>query len=199
MHQSSSAVGRVALAFVVAAALASPAAADNGHPPLYSSQGGLTRLLPVDQLPDVDILAFDGSVQRLSQFRGSFLIVNFWATWCAACRDELPALDRLAEKTPDGELTVANVSIDEDGFSSVIPYIARIPIAHSRVFLDPAQQLGSRFVAGGAFGALPVLSLPMTYFVDRSGGVVGYISGAVDWDSPDSRRFVAHVLEQDGF
>lgn len=172
--------------------------ADVTHPPLQSSGGTFTRLHPIEPIPNKAVIALDGSIQGLGQFRGQVLVLNFWATWCAACQHELPALDRLATDFQGQSLTVAAVSIDEDGYSAVLPFLNRFPLMQVAIFLDPSQELGSRFLEGEKLGALPVLSLPMTYFIDRKGGVLGYISGAVDWDSEEARVFLQYLLGRDG-
>ena len=91
-------------------------------------------------------------------------------------------------------LAVAAVSIDDGGFGVVLSYLQRHRITGLEVFLDPEQSLGSQFRDAEVSGALPLFGLPMTYFIDRDGKVLGYISGAVEWDSPDARLFVEALL-----
>lgn len=185
---------RLVIGMACVAMFATVLNADVSHPPLQSSSGTFTRLHPIEPVPDKAVIALDGSIQDLRQFRGRVLVLNFWATWCAACLHELPALDRLATDFQGWELTVAGVSIDEDGYSAVLPFLNLHPLTQVAIFLDPSQELGSRFLEGEKLGALPVLSLPMTYFIDRKGGVLGYISGAVEWDSDEARTFVRDLL-----
>jgi hypothetical protein len=91
-------------------------------------------------------------------------------------------------------LAVVGVSIDEGGFADVLPFLRRHNINALDVLLDPEQSLGSRLRSSAPSGALPLFSLPMTYFIDRDGNVLGYISGAVEWDSGEARDFLAFLL-----
>lgn len=189
---------RLATGILYVALSAATLNADVNHPPLQSSSGTFTRLHPIEPIPDKAVIALDGSMQSLRQFRGRVLVLNFWATWCPACLHELPALDRLAADFQGQELTVAAISIDEDGYSAVLPFLKRVPLTQIAIFLDPLQELGSRYLEGEKLGALPVLSLPMTYFIDRTGGVLGYVSGAVEWDSDEARVFLQYLVGRDG-
>jgi thiol-disulfide isomerase/thioredoxin len=180
---------------VLSAFLCGPALAQHTALPLLRSHGGqFTEVIPGGQVPDKAIIALDGSVTTLARFRNRVLVLNFWATWCAACRYELPALMRLAGDSDKSRLAVAAVSIDTDGFTSVLPYLARYKVTGLDVFLDPEQSLGSQFRNAESAGALPLFGLPMTYFVDPDGAVLGYVSGAVEWDEEEARRFIGSLL-----
>jgi len=163
-------------------------------PPLQSYGSQFTQLVPRERAPNKPVIALDGSVTTLDEFRNRVLILNFWATWCAACRYELPALARLAADYRKNNLAVAAVSIDEGGFGVVLPYLRQNNVSNLDVFLDPEQSLGSQFRDAETAGALPLFGLPMTYFIDRDGMVLGYISGAVEWDSREARYFIESLL-----
>jgi len=166
-------------------------------PHLQSRGSQFTQLIPAEQAPNKTFVALDGMVTTLAQFRSRVLILNFWATWCPACRQELPALARLADDYKENGLAIAAISIDEGGFTSVLPYLRQNEVAGLDVYLDPEQSLGSRFRDAESVGALPLFGLPMTYFIDRDGKVLGYISGAVEWDSNKARWFVDLLLSAD--
>lgn len=195
-------INRLTIALAASALLATfafgPAVgADPAFPRLQSHDGQFTRLVPTDRAPDNPVIALDGSVTTLSRFQGQVVVLNFWATWCAACRYELPALERLSRDYGQADLGVIGISIDEEGFATVLPYLTRHGIADLTVLLDPEQSLGSRFLRSEVSGSLPLFSLPMTYFIDRGGNALGYISGAVEWDSSEARRFVDFLLASD--
>jgi len=189
-----STIALAASALLAAFAFGPAAKADPTFPRLQSHGGQFTRLVPADRAPDNPIIALDGSVIALSRFKGRVVVLNFWATWCAACRYELSALERLSGKYGQDDLAVIAISIDEEGFTAVVPYLRRHGITDLTVLLDPQQSLGSRFLGSEASGSLPLFGLPMTYFIDRDGNVLGYISGAVEWDSSEARRFVDFLL-----
>jgi thiol-disulfide isomerase/thioredoxin len=177
--------------------LTSGAFASQLSPPVFRGMSSqFTLLRPVDPVPNTAIRALDGTTTDLSRFRGKVVVLNFWASWCLPCAYEMPSLDRLAAETDPDRLAVIAVSIDQDGTRAVAPFVAAHHVAHVLVLLDPAQRLGSTNTGRGATGALPLWSLPMTYILDKDGGVVGYLSGAAQWDSPEALRFLRYFLDQ---
>jgi thiol-disulfide isomerase/thioredoxin len=72
----------------------------------------VVEMEPSEVAPDFALVTLDGATMRLSELRGRWVLINFWATWCAPCRDEMPYLDRLAATHPD-RLTVLGVNMRE--------------------------------------------------------------------------------------
>ena len=107
--------------------------------------------------PDFEWTDVDGKTLRLSSYRGKVMVVNFWATWCLPCREEMPALQRVAASEPD--VVVLEVDLME-------------PSDKARSFLDSLglDRLQPVLDSDGAttrrFG---VLTLPSTFFVDKDG------------------------------
>ena len=107
--------------------------------------------------PDFEWTDLDGKTLRLSTYRGKVVVVNFWATWCLPCREEMPALQRVAASEPD--IVVLEVDLME-------------PRDKARSFLDSLglDRLQPVLDSDGAttrrFG---VLTLPSTFFVDKDG------------------------------
>ena len=155
-----------------------------------------TLLEPLDPAPQTAIRALDGKATDLSRFRGRVVVLNFWATWCLPCVYEMPTLDRLAASSDPRQLTVLAVSVDRAGASAVVPFIAAHHLTHLPVYLDPDQRLGSFSSDGVAAGALPLWGLPITYIVDKENRVVGYLTGAARWDSPEAGKFLGYFLKQ---
>jgi thiol-disulfide isomerase/thioredoxin len=122
-----------------------------------------------------DLLGTDvhGSPVQLSSFRGHVILVNFWATWCAPCRSEIPLLNDLDARFGSKGLDVIGVSLDEDGWGAVGPFVIQEHMAY-RV------GLGSEAVTA-AYGS--VTALPMTFIIDREGRiVVKHLGAAADGD-----------------
>lgn len=122
--------------------------------------------------PDVTLLREDGGPSTLAAFRGTPVLVNLWATWCAPCVAELPALDRLAE-AQGYDLTVLAVSQDMEGWQAVRPFLKRTPLEHVTVLADPDGELGS---------ALGATGLPLTVLYDEQGQEVWRVAGPREWD-----------------
>jgi thiol-disulfide isomerase/thioredoxin len=137
--------------------------------------GQLTALDPPRPAPDLGFAARDGSPAQLADFRGHWLLVNLWATWCAPCLREMPSLDRLQAKLGD-RLTVLAVSQDRGGAQVVDPFLEKLRLASLHIYLDPKAVVGKGLGARG---------LPTTFLVDGEGRVRAQLEGAAEWDSPD--------------
>lgn len=163
-------------------------------PPVFRNRiGQFTLLQPLRMLPSVRLAGADGTTADFGPFASTALLLNFWATWCAPCVAELPSLDQLAAQDFGGRLSVAAISIDRQGDKLVAPFLVEHHISSLPVYLDPAQKLGS-IDAKRKDGALPLYGLPITYFVDKQGIVLGYIAGQMDWQSPEARAFLDYLV-----
>ena len=102
-----------------------------------------------------------GATVKLSDFRGKVVLLNFWATWCAPCREEIPWFVDFEEEFKDRDFAVLGVSMDERGWDVVKPYIDRHNINYPVVLGDA----GVNTLYGGAD------ALPVTFMIDRNGRV----------------------------
>jgi thiol-disulfide isomerase/thioredoxin len=107
--------------------------------------------------PDFEWTDLDGKTVRLSSYRGKVVVVNFWATWCAPCREEMPALQRVAASEPD--VVVLEVDLMEPG-DKARSFLDSLGLDRLQPVLDTDGATTRRF---------GVLSLPSTFFVDTSG------------------------------
>lgn len=123
--------------------------------------------------PELTYRTFDAGDHRLSDHRGSPVLVHFWATWCPPCRYELPALLKFAGS---GDIRVLAASVDPD-WSKVREFLGQEP--------PPAVVLAASPAAAEEFG---VATLPESYLVDETGQLRLRIHGAGDWGSVAWRR-----------
>jgi thiol-disulfide isomerase/thioredoxin len=107
--------------------------------------------------PDFEWTGLDGKTLRLSSYRGKVVVVNFWATWCAPCREEMPALQRVAASEPD--LVVLEVDLMEPA-DKARSFLESLGLDRLQPVLDSDGATTRRF---------GVLSLPSTFFVDKDG------------------------------
>src|SRR5215471_1713089 len=125
----------------------------------------------------------------LDQFRGKVILVNFWATWCHGCKQEIPWYMEFAEKYKDLGLVVIGISIDEDGWTSVKPFIEANKVNYPVVI--GTQELGQQY------GGLD--SMPVSVLVDRAGRIADWHSGVVDKDAWEQEmRQLLNEPNQDG-
>ncbi|MGE0862935.1 MAG: TlpA family protein disulfide reductase [Vicinamibacterales bacterium] len=133
-----------------------------------ASRSGLFTAAP-EPLPAFTARTLDDRTLRSAEWRGKVTIVNFWATWCAPCRAEIPDLIRLQTKYRD-HLRIIGFSADEGDPTPVRNFIAAMKMDFPNVRVTP--QLDRLF--GG------VHALPMTLLVDREGRIVKKHMGAID-------------------
>jgi len=107
--------------------------------------------------PDFEWTSLDGQTLRLSAYRGKVVVVNFWATWCPPCREEMPALQRVAASEPD--VVVLEVDLMEPG-DKARSFLDSLGLDRLQPVLDSDGATTRRF---------GVLSLPSTFFIDRTG------------------------------
>jgi thiol-disulfide isomerase/thioredoxin len=122
--------------------------------------------------PDVPLMLADGQPVRLSDYRGRVVFVNFWATWCPPCIDELPALqDFAADQGPDGAVVLAVNSVESAEQISSYLDTNGINLPDVPIVLDPDAAL---------YRALGILRLPTTWIVDQEGMLRTVKFGAFD-------------------
>lgn len=124
----------------------------------------------------------DGQQFRLSDHRGKVVFVNFWATWCPPCREEMPAMERLYIRQKDRGFAMVAVSLDASP-AVVAPYLAQARFTFP-VALDPRMDLAN------AYG---VRALPASFIVDPRGVVVAMALGPREWDGPAASALVEGV------
>ncbi len=141
---------------------------------------------PVPPTPFVDAA---GAAVSLSDFRGSVVLLNFWATWCAPCVREMPALDRLQAALGGEAFTVLVVSIDRGGAKVAAPFLKRLGVTRLRTHLDPKSKLARAFAIAG---------LPTSILIDGAGREVGRVQGPAEWDAPEARELIRHFMPAPG-
>jgi peroxiredoxin len=121
------------------------------------------------QAPNFSLKDADGKIVQLSDYRGKVVLLNFWATWCDPCRIEIPWFIDLQRQYKADGVAVVGVSMDEDGWKAIKPFVAEVGINY-RVLLgdDKVAQL-----YGG------VDSLPTSFIIDRQGRIAAVHIGLV--------------------
>lgn len=161
------------LAVLIAALPAGEASAQDGRASDFS------RLTVYDPRPDAPSASFTdgaGGRQVLAGHHGRLVLLNFWATWCAPCVEEMPSIDRLQGLRGD-VLEVIAVSVDRGGPDVIDRFFDRLGIAHLAVYQDRSGTLSRAF---------DVRSYPSTFLIDRNGRVIAALPGvAAEWDSTE--------------
>jgi DsbE subfamily thiol:disulfide oxidoreductase len=135
--------------------------------------------------PDFTLLNPSGKKVSLKDFRGKVVFLNFWATWCESCRDEMPSMERLYKEYKGKGLEIVAVNVKEKQ-QDAVAFAKNLKLTYP-VLLDPEGEVGLLY---GAFG------LPATYLIDRKGVVLARMFGPADWNSAASRKLFSSLLEQ---
>jgi cytochrome c biogenesis protein CcmG/thiol:disulfide interchange protein DsbE len=116
----------------------------------------------------------NGQPERLSSLRGKVVVLNFWATWCPPCQDELPSLERLQARLAPLGGTVLGISVDEDE-AAYRRFLERYHVGFP-TYRDPSKRIPASYGTN---------MYPETYIIDPEGRIARKIIGAQDWTSPD--------------
>ena len=146
---------------------------------------GVTRMAAGVPVAAFDLKALAGGPVRIPDSTGRVLVLNFWATWCGPCKEEMPSLARLQSQFDSAQVSVVTVTSDRypQGIKQVLDQLGiTLP-----VLFDEDEELSRHFMVRG---------LPTTVLLDRSGRTVGRAVGPRAWDSKESIALVRQVLEQ---
>lgn len=126
-----------------------------------------------------------GELRTISDFSGKGVILNFWATWCAPCIKEMPALNRLQEQVKADGILVLPLSEDRKGAAVIDPFYAQNNLTALPVLIDKRRLVMRK---------TGVSALPTTIFIDRQGMEVGRILGEAAWDSAKMTAFIRNCF-----
>lgn len=147
------------------------------------------EIIPFGETPEAGFTVYEEGKEikrHIGDFEGQLLVVNFWATWCAPCIEELPDLEALQVERGGEDLQVLTVSNDRGGAAQVLPFFEQHGLENLGVYLDPKGELAREFQVRG---------LPTTFIVDPQGHVVGRIEGIAPWNGPEAHALIDFYLE----
>jgi thiol-disulfide isomerase/thioredoxin len=180
------------LGTLVALACEPPAAAgDLDIPSFESGRYQFTILRPQRELPSIRLFRVDGQTTELSSLRDRPVLLNFWATWCAACRTELPILDRLPKQYPG--LRVLAVSVDRADRTTVARFVESLRVRNLPIYWDPNGYVANSDRANERNAPFSLYGMPITYVISASGRIMGYMPGAADWSSAAARNLLDYL------
>jgi peroxiredoxin len=133
--------------------------------------------------PALELKDLDGRVHRLADFRGRVTLINFWATWCVPCRDEMPSIQGLKEKLAGRPFAVLAVNLDEPE-SRIRKFLSQTKVDFT-VLLDPERK---------AAKAWDARILPASFVVGPDGRIRYTVTGDLDWENEHVVMIVSELL-----
>lgn len=129
--------------------------------------------IPNEALPSIDfeLKNLNGESEKLSDYRGKLVFLNFWATWCGPCESEMPAMEKVYRELKDEGFVILAVDLSEDR-DTVKTFIEERNLSFP-VLLDTDGQVGAKYDAR---------SIPTTYMIDRDGNILGRTVGVRPWE-----------------
>jgi peroxiredoxin len=134
---------------------------------------------------DFSLLNLNNKTVTLSDLKGKIVFLNFWTTWCGECRIEMPVMQKLYMRFKDKGFAMVAVSLNEP--KSVVEKFFDDYKLTFTALLDSDGELGIPFGIRG---------IPMTYILDRDGGIIGKAFGARQWDSKESFALFEQLLKE---
>ena len=134
---------------------------------------------------DFGLPTLEGKTVRLSDLKGKVVLLTFWASWCPACRIEMPKLEEVHRRYKDRDLAVLTVAIDTRGRKSVYPFAKGFGFTFP-ILLDPKNDIMDRY---------GVNLIPTTFVVGRDGELLGKAIGPKNWKGGNAERFFENLLQ----
>ena len=138
-------------------------------------------------LPAVALTDDAGSERSLAEWSGKVLVVNFWATWCAPCRVEMPALDRLQGAMGSDDFQVLTVATGRNAMPAITKFFDEAGVTRLQILRDEQQKLARE---------LGILGLPVTLILDREGRELARLIGDAAWDGPEAQALLAALVAE---
>jgi thiol-disulfide isomerase/thioredoxin len=165
-------------------------AGDPSWPPVFETgRSQFTVVRPRAAMPRLQLGDLRGRDAVVTARTGRIMLVNFWATWCAACRLDLPALAQLAATRPE-RLDIVAICTDTTDLRQIGTFLGRLPVQNLNCLVDVHG------IAAGSDSVFSLVAMPVTYLVGPTAQIEGYITGAPDWLSPAAARLFDFYRDQ---
>jgi thiol-disulfide isomerase/thioredoxin len=155
--------------------------------------GEVAAFRPAERGVSLSELAFagpEGEALTVASFSGQTVILNLWATWCAPCRKEMPALDRLEAAMGGDKFRVVAVNVDTGDRERAERFLKEVGVAALSFYGDPSLKVFNEMKRRGL-----ALGLPTSVLIDGKGCQLGVLAGPAEWDSEDARRLVTAAID----
>jgi len=136
-------------------------------------------------LPNPVVLDMDENVVEIGS-NDDILVINFWATWCAPCKKEMPSLNNLAENMKYDDVRIITVASGRNSKEAIESFFSDNDLVNLNKFRDPRGKIAMSY---------GVTALPTTVVIDPSGKEIGRIIGDIDWNTENIRAFFRNLVK----
>ena len=154
------------------------------------SRGSLTAFVvkPIrEAVPDLVFMTEEGEQVSIEKWRGRVVLVNLWATWCAPCRKEMPALAELQQQLGSDDFEVVAISVDRKGAEASAAFLIETGATALKLYVDKSAQ---------SLDTVQAVGLPATLLLDRQGREIGRLLGPAEWSSPDAITLIKAAIAE---
>ncbi len=147
--------------------------------------GEMSKLVMTDPaaLPEAGLIGMGDAPHSMDEFKGKWVVLNFWATWCPPCREEMPSLDRLQAAMPD--IAVVPVATGRNDPAGMERFFTEAGVKNLTILRDPKSKLAH---------GMGVLGLPVTVIVNPEGQEVGRLMGGAEWDGAEAMALLQALI-----
>ena len=139
----------------------------------------------MEVLPNPLILDANGNIVEIG-YKEDILIINFWATWCAPCKKEMPSLNGLAQNMKYEDIRIITIASGRNSKEAIDDFFDDNNLVNLKKYRDPRGRIAVKY---------GVTALPTTVVINPTGLEIGRIIGDIDWDTADVRSFFNRLLE----
>jgi thiol-disulfide isomerase/thioredoxin len=158
--------------------------------PAYSEEGGLFSKIGIQSIrdrkkaPHFCLEGLNGEKVQLNALKGKIIFLNFWASWCGPCKEEMPSIEFLYQHYEKRDFVFLTISVDYGGPEPVRKFIEKHRYRFP-VLLDPTWKMLDLF---------EINKIPATLIIDKKGKMIGSVIGPRNWSSPEVFSLVDHML-----
>jgi peroxiredoxin len=135
--------------------------------------------------PNFKLRNIKGNYESLDSYRGGVVVLNFWATWCAPCRIEMPSFEKLYRRYRSEGVTVLAITLDKNSENKIKSFVDEYGLSFP-ILLDEKGEVERLY---------PSMTIPFTYIIDRQGRIVARVDGAKNWESSETFEAVEYLLK----
>ena len=135
--------------------------------------------------PSFKLRNIKGNYESLDSYRGGVVVLNFWATWCAPCRIEMPSFEKLYRRYRSEGVTVLAITLDKNSENKIKSFVDEYGLSFP-ILLDEKGEVERLY---------PSMTIPFTYIIDRQGRIVARVDGAKNWESSETFEAIEYLLK----